>query len=415
MGYIGNAPYQGVVDTGNIVDNAITSPKISPDTVVAADIAPGAVGTSELANDAVNADKIATGAVGTSELANDAVTQDKIADDAVGLDQLSATGTASSSTYLRGDNAWVAVPAATPGGSTNQVQYNNAGSFAGDSGFVYSGSAVGIGTESPGVKLDVQGSSDTVIRAKGTSGIAGGIFKADGFGSGSYPGFQLAQSGTTYWSIQQRGNTNLHLNRESGSGNVIVDAGNVGIGITNPNAKLVVSGSGNIVRFGDGTSTFDVRFSGPNNWAQQLDTSLDKFNISRNSANFVSITADANLQFNSGYGSVATAYGVRAWVTYNGVDQVIKNSRNISSVTRVATSQFEYNMTTAMPDTTYAVVCAGHNSDAGGGGNFYPNFTSANVVVHFGWSNTTSQFRSRHIWASNTQVNPYHVSLAVIR
>lgn len=52
MGYVGNAPYQGVVDTGNIADNSVTTSKIAPDTVVAADIAPGAVGASELASGA---------------------------------------------------------------------------------------------------------------------------------------------------------------------------------------------------------------------------------------------------------------------------------------------------------------------------------------------------------------------------
>lgn len=38
--------------------------------------------------------------------ADDWVTSARIADDAVGVAQLSATGTASSSTFLRGDNAW---------------------------------------------------------------------------------------------------------------------------------------------------------------------------------------------------------------------------------------------------------------------------------------------------------------------
>jgi hypothetical protein len=92
---------------------------------------------------------------------------------------------------------------------------------------------VGVGTTSPSYKLDVQGATDTVIRSKGTSGTAGGIFKADGFGSGSYPGLQLAQSGTSYWTIGQRGDTNLHLYRESGSGNVSVDGGNLTFGSSN--------------------------------------------------------------------------------------------------------------------------------------------------------------------------------------
>ena len=41
-------------------------------------------------------------------IADDAVTLAKVADDAVGEDQLSATGTAASSVFLRGDNAWAA-------------------------------------------------------------------------------------------------------------------------------------------------------------------------------------------------------------------------------------------------------------------------------------------------------------------
>ena len=46
--------------------------------------------------------------VGTSQLAALAVTNAKVADDAIGVDELSATGTASSSNYLRGDNSWAA-------------------------------------------------------------------------------------------------------------------------------------------------------------------------------------------------------------------------------------------------------------------------------------------------------------------
>jgi hypothetical protein len=53
--------------------------------------------------------EIGANAVGASEIADDAVGISEIADDAVGVAELSATGTASNTTFLRGDNAW-AVP-----------------------------------------------------------------------------------------------------------------------------------------------------------------------------------------------------------------------------------------------------------------------------------------------------------------
>ena len=43
-----------------------------------------------------------------TDLPDNAVTNAKVADDAIGVAELSATGTASSSVFLRGDNAWAA-------------------------------------------------------------------------------------------------------------------------------------------------------------------------------------------------------------------------------------------------------------------------------------------------------------------
>lgn len=51
----------------------------------------------------------------------------------IDIANLSATGTPSSSTYLRGDNTWATVSggSGSPGGSDTEVQYNNAGAFGG--------------------------------------------------------------------------------------------------------------------------------------------------------------------------------------------------------------------------------------------------------------------------------------------
>ncbi len=49
------------------------------------------------------------GSVDADSLASNSVANVKVADDAIGVAELSATGTASSSTYLRGDNSWATV------------------------------------------------------------------------------------------------------------------------------------------------------------------------------------------------------------------------------------------------------------------------------------------------------------------
>jgi hypothetical protein len=65
-------------------------------------------------------------------------------------------------------------PATTsPGGSTTQVQYNNAGAFGGSSSFVFDGTNVGIGTSSPSYKLQVQGAGQTDAYIYNSTGAVG--------------------------------------------------------------------------------------------------------------------------------------------------------------------------------------------------------------------------------------------------
>ena len=84
------------------------------------------------------------------------------------------------------------------------------------------------------------------------------------------------------------------------------------------------------------------------------------------------LDSSGNLKFDSGFGSVATAYGCRAWVNFNGTGTVaIRDSGNVSSITDHTTGEYTINFTTAMPDANYSAVglvtdwhiCL--NSDAG--------------------------------------------------
>ena len=74
-----------------------------------------------------------TGAVTGSGTTSIATT---LASSIVGLSNLTATGTPSSTTYLRGDNTWATINVSI-GGSNTQIQFNNSGSFAGDSNLIW--------------------------------------------------------------------------------------------------------------------------------------------------------------------------------------------------------------------------------------------------------------------------------------
>jgi hypothetical protein len=72
-------------------------------------------------------------------------------------------------------------------------------------------------------------------------------------------------------------------------------------------------------------------------------------------------TSDGIFRFNSGYGSVANAYGCRVWANvYGGRDYStqINASGNGSSFVRNSTGNYTLNFVTAMPDINYSAVAA---------------------------------------------------------
>ena len=83
----------------------------------------------------------------------------------------------------------------------------------------------------------------------------------------------------------------------------------------------------------------------------------------------VNVDASHNLQFDSGFGSTATAYGCRAWVYFNGLGTVaINGSGGVSSITDSAVGQYLVNFSQTMPDTNFAIF--GHISTYPIGGNY---------------------------------------------
>ena len=87
-----------------------------------------------------------------------------------------------------------------------------------------------------------------------------------------------------------------------------------------------------------------------------------------------------NMSFNSGYGSSAVAYGCRAWVSYNGTGTpAIRGSANVSSVTRSSTGLYIANLTSAMPDTNYA-MCVTGGCYFGVLGGYYGEYTTSSTT-----------------------------------
>ena len=201
----------------------------------------------------------------------------------------------------------------------------------------------------------------------------------------------------------------------TGATNLAVSSGNVGIGTASPTKKLQVvtdtAQDGILIRGStnprlqviDTTNSVTLEMiSGDSIATIRTDTNHD-LSFGTNGTEQARITAAGLFQFNSGYGSAATAYGCRAWVNFNGTGTVsIRASGNVSSITDQGVGQYAVNFTTAMPDANYASV-----------GNSGPNTTtnSADTVCS---ANTTSSFDVRH-FESNAATDVLILNASIFR
>jgi hypothetical protein len=225
---------------------------------------------------------------------------------------------------------------------------------------------VGLGTNAPAHTLDVDVASASFRVRNATGGNDFTVKSVAG------PITQIGSVANTPLQILTNDVARVH----------VTAAGNVGIGVVAPNDKLDVDGvirisSGNVIRWVDGGN---IRSS-------ILGDASSNLIFSTASTERARISGAGLFQYNNGYGSVATVYGCRAWINFDGTAVVspasmtgVRGSGNVSSVLDNGTGDYTINFTTAMPDANYSVVCSAGNTDAAGE-EFVAFTPSASVVA----------------------------------
>ena len=93
----------------DIDDGTITAAKMAINSVDSDQYVDGSIDLVHMSVNSIDSDQYVDGSIDNAHLADDAINSDELAAGAVDIAHMSATGTASSSTFLRGDNSWVVV------------------------------------------------------------------------------------------------------------------------------------------------------------------------------------------------------------------------------------------------------------------------------------------------------------------
>ena len=168
-------------------------------------------------------------------------------------------------------------------------------------------------------------------------------------------------SGTgTFTIASPNSNNNRTLTLPDATGTVVVSGSAVTFGALTATSLDLGTGSASV---GTGSaSTPSLTFTGDTNTGIYA-PGADRIGFTEGGTQVGEFDASGNFLFNSGYGSVAVAYGCRAWVNFNGTGTVaIRASGNVSSIGDNGNGDYTVNFSNAMPDTNYVMHGTGSNS-----------------------------------------------------
>ena len=162
----------GSIDNAHLADDAVGVAELSATGTASNSVflrgdntwaAAGSTSASDLTSGTLPIARIANDAIDSIHYAAASIDNEHLADDAVGVAELSATGTASNSTFLRGDNTWTAI--ATDANTTTKGLYEHAHTIAANYSITSGNNAMAAGpiTINSSVSVTVPSGSTWVI------------------------------------------------------------------------------------------------------------------------------------------------------------------------------------------------------------------------------------------------------------